>query len=168
MHSHQYSRFSRISSNAANRYRRRTSLLKYSVSITSISYPIKLVNIAFQSVPCIHAEWAILGDDVCAASRTLIFCWNTATGPKYIDRVPLRPNVEINCNDGFFSCDIFSEAGGMLKSLCNHQQSQQPTRRNGRIVGGRCWENSQSSMVIKSSQLSLYQQTGRTGRKYDY
>ena len=35
--------------------------MKRSVSIKSISYAIKLVNIAFQSMPCIHAEWAILG-----------------------------------------------------------------------------------------------------------
>ena len=68
-YSHQDSWFSRISSTVANRYRKSTSLLKRSVSITS---PIKLVNIAFQSVPCIHAEWAIL-DDVFGASRWLIF-----------------------------------------------------------------------------------------------
>ena len=38
-----------------------------------IDWSIKLVNIAFQSVLCIHAEKAILGDDVRAASHRLIF-----------------------------------------------------------------------------------------------
>ena len=33
------------------------------------------INIAFQSVSCIHAEWAILGDDVGAASRRLTFLY---------------------------------------------------------------------------------------------
>ena len=83
VHSHQYSWFSRISSTVPNRSRRSTSLLKRSVLITSISPHIKLVTIAFQSVPCNYAEWAILGDDVRAASRRLIFYWNTATGAKY-------------------------------------------------------------------------------------
>ena len=70
--SHQYSWFSRISSTVANRYRKCTSLLKRSVSITSISYAIKLVNVAFQSVPCIHAEWAILGGRVRNAGLPVI------------------------------------------------------------------------------------------------
>ena len=99
---HQYSRFGGIPSAVANRYRKSASLLKRSVSITSISLPIKRVNIAFWSVPCIRDEWAILGDHISAASRRLvdasrrvIFYWNTATGPKYSnDRVILRPNVE--------------------------------------------------------------------------
>ena len=30
-----------------------------------------------------------------------------------------------------FLCDIFSGARGMLESLHNHRQSQQPTGRNG-------------------------------------
>ena len=81
--SHQYTWFSRISSTVASWYRKSTSLLKSSVSITSISLPIKLVNIAFQSVPCIHAKWAILGDDVHDAShRLLYFLLKTMTGPK--------------------------------------------------------------------------------------
>ena len=37
--------------------------------MTSIPEPIQLINIAFQSVPRIHAEWAILGDDVHDTSR---------------------------------------------------------------------------------------------------
>ena len=41
---------------------------------------IDFVNIAFQSVACIHAEWAISGDDVGAASRRLTFL------SKYRDR----------------------------------------------------------------------------------
>ena len=41
----------------------------------------------------------------------------------------------MNCNNVFF-CGIFSGARGMFKLLRNHRQSQQPTRRNGRIVGG--------------------------------
>ena len=65
-------------------YRKSTSALKRSIWMSSISFHIKLVNIAFQSVPCIHAEWAILGDDVHDASRRLLyFYWNTVTGPKY-------------------------------------------------------------------------------------
>ena len=64
---------SRISSTVANRYRKSTSLLKRGVSITSISLPIRLLNIAFQSVPCIHAEWAILDEDVRDASRRLLY-----------------------------------------------------------------------------------------------
>ena len=69
---HQYSSFVRIPSAVANHYRKSASLLKRSVSITSISWPITLANVAFQSVPRIHAGWAILGDDVGAASRRLI------------------------------------------------------------------------------------------------
>ena len=80
VHLHQYSWFGRIFSAVANRYRKSASLLKRSVSVISISSPIKLVNIAFQSVSCIHAEWAILGDDVGAASRRLTFL------SKYRDR----------------------------------------------------------------------------------
>ena len=44
---------------------------------TSLSQPIKLVNIIFHSMPCIHAEWVILNDDVpslwtcCAASHKI-------------------------------------------------------------------------------------------------
>ena len=98
-----YSWFGRIPSAVANRYRKFTSLLKCYVSMTSITQPIELVNIAFQSVPLIHAEWEILGDDVCAASRRLtFFYWNSATGPTYSnDMVILRPNMEINCYDNF-------------------------------------------------------------------
>ena len=70
---HQYSRFGGIPSVVANRYRKSVSLLKRSVSITSISEPIKFVNITFRSVPCIRDEWAILGDDIDAASRRVIF-----------------------------------------------------------------------------------------------
>ena len=50
--SHHYSWFSRISSNVANRYRKSTSSLKRSVSITSISQAIKLVNIECAVHPC--------------------------------------------------------------------------------------------------------------------
>ena len=73
VHLQQYSWFDRIFSAVANLYRKSSSLLKRSVSIISIFYLIKFINIAFQSVSCIHAEWAILGDDVGAASRRLIF-----------------------------------------------------------------------------------------------
>ena len=54
-------------------------------------------------MPCIHSEWAILDDDVGAASRGLIFFyWNTAICPTYSnDRVILCLKVEINCNDIF-------------------------------------------------------------------
>ena len=76
----QYSWFGRIPSAVANRYRKSASVLKQGVSITSISQPIKLVNIALQSVSWIHAEWAILRDDVGAASCRLIFLL------KYCDR----------------------------------------------------------------------------------
>ena len=72
VHLHQYSWFGRIPSAVANRCRKSASLLKRILSLTSTSSPIKLVNIAFQSVPCTHADWAILGD-VGAASRRLIF-----------------------------------------------------------------------------------------------
>ena len=94
---------------------------------------IKLVNITVQSVPCIHAEWAILGDDVpwtCrAASRKLICYWNTETGLNYCnDRLILRPNVEINCNEYFHATYFISGAHGLLKSLHNHLIT---TRRNG-------------------------------------
>ena len=73
VHLQQYSLFGRIFSAVGNRYRKSASLLKRSVSIISISWPIRLVNIAFQSVSSIHAEWAILGDDVGAASRRLTY-----------------------------------------------------------------------------------------------
>ena len=111
------------------------------------------MNIAFQSMPCIHAEWVILGDDVRVASRILIFYLNTATGPKYSkDRVVLRPNVEINFNDVFL-WHIFSGACGMLKSLRNHRQSQQPTRRNGRIAGGAGLVADADKMICTSKQV---------------
>ena len=47
VHSHQYSWFIRIFSTVAYRWRKSTSLPKYSVSIT------KLVNIGFKLMPCI-------------------------------------------------------------------------------------------------------------------
>ena len=78
---HQYSLFSGIPSAVANRYRKFASLLKRNVSITSISYPIKLVIIEFWSVPCIRDEWAILGDDIGASSRTVIFSLKYRDGP---------------------------------------------------------------------------------------
>ena len=77
---HQYSWFGRIPSAVANRCRKSASLLKRSVSITSISKPIKLVNIAFQSVLCLHDEWAIC-DDVGAASHRLILLLKYRDGP---------------------------------------------------------------------------------------
>ena len=48
----------------------------------------------------------------------------------------------------------------MLKSLCNHRQSQQPTRRNGRIAGGMGLvadkeKKSQSFVVIKSIAIEF-------------
>ena len=45
--------------------------------------------------------------------------------------VILCPKLEINCN--YILCDIYSGAHEMLKSLCNHRQSQQP-RRNGGLA----------------------------------
>ena len=61
----------------------------------------------------------------------------------------------------------------MLKSLRNHQQSQQPTRRNGRIAGGAGLVADAEKIIslpwsLNRLQLSLYQQTGGTGRKYNY
>ena len=80
VHLHQYSWFSRIFSAVANQYRKSASLLKRSVSIITISWPNKLVNIAFSECvlhPC-------------------------RVGPEYSNnRVILRPNVEINCYDIF-------------------------------------------------------------------
>ena len=97
----------------SNRFTKSASLMKCCVSTTSIYETIKLVNITFQGVPCIHAEWTILGDDVpwtcCAASPRLIFYWNTATGLYYWnDRLILRPNVEINCKE-YFHATYFLE-----------------------------------------------------------
>ena len=86
---HQYSWFGRIPSAVANRYRKSASLLKRSVSISSITEPIKLANIAFQSVPCINDEWAILGDDVGTASRRLNFLLKYRDGALNIPMIGL-------------------------------------------------------------------------------
>ena len=75
------------------------------------------------------------------------------TGPKYPnDKAILRPNVEMNCNDIF--CDIFSGARGMLKSLRNHRQSQQPTGQNGGLLGADA-EKNEFFMVIKSIAIEF-------------
>ena len=69
-----------------------------------------------------------------AASLISIFYWNTATGPKYSKELyyaQMWKSIVM-----MLLCDIFSGACGMLKSLRNHRQSQQPTRRKGRIDGG--------------------------------
>ena len=63
VHLHKYSWLSRISIIVANRQRKSTSLLKRSVSMTSISWPVKLANIAFQSVRCIYWIWLDLLND---------------------------------------------------------------------------------------------------------
>ena len=109
-----------------------------------------------------RAEWAILGVDVppwtCpAASRRLIFYWNIATGLNYCDgRLILRLNVQINFNE-FFSCDIFSGARGMLKSLRNHNKKKwQPDCRWWPWAGGRCWEKKNRTFtVIKSIAIAF-------------
>ena len=111
VHSHRYLWF--ISSTVSYRYTKSTSLLKCCVSPTSISKTIKVVNITFQSVSCIHAEWAILGADVpwtCpAASRRLIFYWNIATGLNYCNgRLLLPLNVQIYFNE-YFHATYFLE-----------------------------------------------------------
>ena len=61
----------------------------------------------------------------------------------------------------------------MLKSLRNHGQSQQQTRRNGRIAGGAGLVADAEKIIslswsLNRLQLSLYQQTRGTGRKYNY
>ena len=63
-------------------------------------------------------------------------------------------------------CHIFSGAGGMLKSLCNHRQSQQQTRRHGGLLVA----DAEKKISLSSNrlQLSLYQQEGETGSKYNY
>ena len=68
-----------------------------------------------------------------------------------------------------FLCDIFSGARGMLKSLCNHRQSQRPgaTGRNGGLFGADAEKNS-LSWPLNRLQWSLYQQAGGTRSKYNY
>ena len=133
---HQYLWFSGISSTVANRNRKSTSLFKRGVSITSISKIIKLVNIAFQSVPCIHAEWAILGGDVRDASRLLLyFCIERLRQALNIAMIGLYYVQMWKWIVMIFLCDIFSGARRMLESLHNHRQSQQPTGRNGGLLG---------------------------------
>ena len=113
---------------------------------------------------CIHAEWAILGDDnrndVGAASRRLTFLSKYRDSPKYSNnRVILRPDVEINRYD--ILGDIFSGARGMLKSLRNHKTGSgslrclpllsQPTRSlNGGLLARADTEKKiKSLMMIK-------------------
>ena len=62
-----------------------------------------------------------------------------------------------------FLCDIFSGAGGMLKWLRNHRQSQQPTGRNGGLPGA----NAEKRWSLNRLQLSLYQQAGGIRSKYN-
>ena len=129
VHSYQYLCFSRISSTAANRYGKFTSLLKRNVSITSISQPIKLVNVAFQSLPYIHAEWAILVDDVRDASVDYYIFIEIPWQALNIPMVGLY-NVQMwKWIVMIFLCDIFSI-------------TQEPTRRNGGMLvagaGSRC------------------------------
>ena len=67
----------------------------------------KLLNITFQSVPCTHAQWAILGDDVpwtCrAASHRFLLLLKYRDSNYFSSRLILRPSVEINCNECFYS-----------------------------------------------------------------
>ena len=67
-----------------------------------------------------------------------------------------------------FLCDIFSGARGMLKSLRNHRQSQQPTGRNGGLSGADAEKKNSLSWSLNRLQLSLYQQAGWTRSKYNY
>ena len=67
-----------------------------------------------------------------------------------------------------FSCDIFSGARGILKSLRNHRQSQQPTGRNGGLMRADAEKENNLSWSLNRLQLSLYQQAGGTRSKYNY
>ena len=105
-------------------------------------------------MPCIHAEWAISGDDVRDASRRLsYFYWNTMTGPKYSNgRAILHPNVEMNCTDIFMWYIFWS-----MWNHCpiNSQQEEM----------AQCWwqmlrKKNSLSWSVNRLLLSLYQQAG--------
>ena len=90
---------------------------------------------------CIHAEWAILGENVGAASRRFIFLSKYRDRAKYSNnRVILRPNVEIVM---IFLCNIFSGARGM------HYGN--PSR--GYLIGVRpLWPPAVPRLAARSSQ----------------
>ena len=67
-----------------------------------------------------------------------------------------------------FLCDIFSGARGMLKSLRNRWQSQQPIRRNVGLLAADVKKKISLSWSLNRLQLSLYQHAGGTGNEYNY
>ena len=165
MHSHRYLWF--ISSTVSYRYSKSTSLLKCCVSTTSICWTIKVVNITLQSVSCIHAEWAILGDYVpwtCpAASRRWIFYWNIATGLNHCnDRLILRPTVEINCYEylvrhifwSTWNTKVIAQSRGWFR--CLPSPAVTTNQKKWRIAGaGRCREK--HLMMIKYIAIEFVQ-----------
>ena len=67
-----------------------------------------------------------------------------------------------------FLYDIFSGSRAMLKPWRNNRQSQQLTRRNGRLLVADSETKISLSWSLNRLQLSLYQQAGETGSKYSY
>ena len=93
------------------------------------------MNIAFHSVPCIHSEWAIFGDDDRDASRKLLYLYqNTVRQDLTIPIIGLCYVQMWKWIIMISLCDTFSGPRAMLKSLRNHRQSQQPTRMNDGLL----------------------------------
>ena len=120
-------------------------------------------------MPCIHGEWAILGDDVRDASLRLLYYYIFIEKPWQALNIAMVGLYYVQMGKGIvmiFLCDIFSGACGMLKSLHNHRQSQQPTGSNGGLMGADAEKI--LSWSLNQLQLSLYQQAGGTRSKYIY
>ena len=80
-------------------------------------------------------------------------------------RAILCPDVEMNCNDIFMRHFFWSTWNARKEVIA---QSQQPTRRNGGLLGADAEKKNSLSWSLNRLQLSSYQQAGGTRSKYNY